>query len=98
MPRSEDAASAEAATPAAAVLPTRSPLDNSTRPTEVVGVAAVAHRAPGAALQPEGFADVVSLVPADRWDVELQLTEDPPARFGGFISGVQVGLAGQLGG
>jgi acyl carrier protein len=34
--------------------------------------------------------DAISVVPDERWDVETRLTEDMPARFGGFIPAVQV--------
>lgn len=34
--------------------------------------------------------DVITVVPDERYDVETRLTEDMPARFGGFIPGVQV--------
>lgn len=34
--------------------------------------------------------DCISVVPAERYDVEMQLTEDLPARFGGFVAGAQV--------
>lgn len=34
--------------------------------------------------------DGISVVPVERYDVEVQLTEDMPARFGGFIPGAQV--------
>lgn len=34
--------------------------------------------------------DGISVVPAERYDVEVQLTEDIPARFGGLIPGAQV--------
>lgn len=34
--------------------------------------------------------DGISVVPVERYDVEMQLTEDLPARFGGFIPGAQV--------
>jgi hypothetical protein len=37
--------------------------------------------------------DGISVVPVERYDVEMQLTEDMPARFGGFIPGAQVCLA-----
>jgi hypothetical protein len=34
--------------------------------------------------------DGISVVPVERYDVEMQLTEDLPARFGGFIPEAQV--------
>jgi hypothetical protein len=40
--------------------------------------------------------DGISVVPVERYDVEVQLTEDMPARFGGFIPGAQVCLASGL--
>lgn len=40
--------------------------------------------------------DVISVVPMERYDAEVQLTDDLPARFGGFLERVQVkvGTAG----
>lgn len=43
------------------------------------------HAASGVALH-----DGITVVPAERYDVEWQLTEDMPARFGSFICGAQV--------
>jgi acyl carrier protein len=34
--------------------------------------------------------DGISVVPVERYDVEMRLTEDMPARFGGFLAGAQV--------
>jgi hypothetical protein len=34
--------------------------------------------------------DIISVVPLERYDVEVQLTQDIPARFGGFLPAVQV--------
>jgi hypothetical protein len=34
--------------------------------------------------------DVISVVPVERYDAEVQLTQDLPARFGGFLAAVQV--------
>lgn len=34
--------------------------------------------------------DVISVIPLERYDCEVQLTGDRPARFGGFLAGVQV--------
>jgi hypothetical protein len=34
--------------------------------------------------------DGISVVPVEWYDVEMRLTEDMPARFGGFIAGAQV--------
>lgn len=34
--------------------------------------------------------DCISVVPVERYDVEMRLTDDMPARFGGFIAGAQV--------
>lgn len=41
--------------------------------------------------------DVISVVPMDRYDVEVQLTQDMPARFGGFLSAVQVRHGNSMG-
>lgn len=34
--------------------------------------------------------DAIRIVPADRWDVELSLTDDMPGRFGAFLESIQV--------
>jgi acyl carrier protein len=48
--------------------------------------------APGAG----ALGDAVRVVPLERWGAELALTEQRPARFGGFVEGAQV--RGRLGG
>jgi hypothetical protein len=57
----------------------------------VAVVSAAARRWPAGA---GGFlvSDVIRAVPQARWDVERRLTEDMPARFGGFIANVEVGV------
>jgi hypothetical protein len=42
--------------------------------------------------------DGIAVVPVERYDVELRLTEEMPARFGGFITGAQVGGKGRAAG
>lgn len=41
--------------------------------------------------------DVISVVPLERYDCEVQLTSDLPARFGGFLSKAQVRPCGPAG-
>jgi len=59
-------------------------------------VAATAERLPrgrGAAAAAGGgqlLRDAIRVVPLERWDVELALTEERPARFGGFVEEAQV--------
>lgn len=64
----------------------------------VIVVTATASRTPEQVLRRAVSArDVISVVPWERWDVEKSLTEDMPARFGGFMSGVQLFDAGLFG-
>lgn len=56
----------------------------------VIAVVATASRTPHSVLASSNAAsDVISSVPWQRWDVETQLTDDAPARFGGFLADVQ---------
>jgi len=78
---------------ASAVLVDSSSLGNialtdstSSMPTTLL-VTAVACRTPQNALHRGVAVDVITSTPTSRWDVELQLTQDMPARFGGFLSG-----------
>ena len=52
-------------------------------------ITGITSRSPQDALQRHdtGSLDIISSTPTSRWDVELQLTQDMPARFGGFLSG-----------
>lgn len=71
----------QAAAPVIAVLATHGRFPQpETAATQAPGVAGLVLR------------DGISVVPAERYDVELQLTEDMPARFGGFLTGAQVGM------
>jgi hypothetical protein len=64
----------------------------------VIWVSAVHSRFPNppataaAGVVPSGslLHDVISVVPLERYDVEVQLTQDIPARFGGFLPATQV--------
>ena len=53
-----------------------------------MAITGVATRSPHGALLRGASTDVMGLVPASRWDAELQMTQDMPARFGGFLPGV----------
>ncbi len=57
----------------------------SSLPTTLL-VTGVASRTPQNSLQRGVAIDVITSTPTSRWDVELQLTQDMPARFGGFLS------------
>jgi len=93
---------------AAPVLPSTGPMLPLSTPQEaaapVIAVLATHGRFPQpetAATQAPGVGglvlrDGISVVPAERYDVELQLTEDMPARFGGFLAGAQVGMQQQF--
>jgi NADPH:quinone reductase-like Zn-dependent oxidoreductase/3-oxoacyl-(acyl-carrier-protein) synthase/acyl carrier protein len=77
---------------ASAVLVDSSSLGNITlvdstgsMPTTLL-VTGVASRTPQNALHRGVAIDVITSTPTSRWDVELQLTQDMPARFGGFLS------------
>lgn len=50
-------------------------------------ITGITSRSPQDALQRDASLDIISSTPTSRWDVELQLTQDMPARFGGFLSG-----------
>jgi NADPH:quinone reductase-like Zn-dependent oxidoreductase/acyl carrier protein len=58
---------------------------SSSMPTTLL-VTGVASRTPQSALSRGITTDVITSTPTSRWDVELQLTQDMPARFGGFVS------------
>jgi acyl carrier protein len=96
---SEAAASSPAATgaglqPRAAALQGRG----------MIAVSAAAARAPRGAAgcgdgcggagaggrQPGALGDATAATPLERWDVEMSLTQERPARFGAFIDGAQV--------
>jgi hypothetical protein len=57
-------------------------------PAAAAGAAASAGSSSAAAWRP--LSDGIRLVPLDRWDVEVGLTDDAPSRFGGFVDGAQV--------
>ncbi len=52
-----------------------------------LAVSALASRSPASALEAPKLADAMAAVPTSRWDADLQLTADLPARFGGFLAG-----------
>jgi NADPH:quinone reductase-like Zn-dependent oxidoreductase/acyl carrier protein len=60
--------------------------DSSTSLPTTLLVTGVASRTPQNALHCGVSIDVITSTPTSRWDVELQLTQDMPARFGGFLS------------
>jgi hypothetical protein len=80
-PTSGPALQMAAAMPAIAVLAThgRFPESNAAAAAAVRGLAGVM-----------SMRDGISVVPVEHYDVEMQLTEDLPARFGSFIVGAQV--------
>lgn len=80
-PSMQLAAAGQVAAPIIAVLATHG------RFPELRAPAAAAHRGLAGQLS---LRDAISVVPVERYDVEMQLTEDMPARFGGFIPGAQV--------
>jgi len=51
-----------------------------------VFISGIASRSPEDALRSTVALDIISSTPTSRWDVEIKLTQDLPARFGGFIS------------
>ncbi|CAD7696941.1 unnamed protein product, partial [Ostreobium quekettii] len=53
--------------------------------TGILGISAVAQKFPHGALEQGCFTDAVDVVPLSRWDADLVLTEDAPARFGSFL-------------
>ncbi|KAI8473970.1 MAG: hypothetical protein J3K34DRAFT_383389, partial [Monoraphidium minutum] len=61
-----------------------------------IAVSAVAERAAhgGAGHGPQALGDAIRRVPLQRWDVEIALTEERPARFGAFLDGAEVSGAG----
>jgi acyl carrier protein len=50
-----------------------------------LAVTGVSTRSPSGVLATGSLVDTMNVVPVSRWDVELQLTQDMPVRFGGFI-------------
>jgi 3-oxoacyl-(acyl-carrier-protein) synthase len=56
-------------------------------PAGALAITGVASRSPGDVMRRGAADDAMGAVPTSRWDVELQLTQDPPARFGGFLEG-----------
>jgi acyl carrier protein len=58
--------------------------------TALVAITGMASRSPDAGLTAEIMRDAIGSIPVSRWDAELKLTQDLPARFGGFISGETV--------
>ena len=58
----------------------------------MVVVSATAERlpydSPAGGVVSSGLADAIRVVPLDRWDVELALTDDMPPRFGAFLPDV----------
>ncbi len=78
-----------AAVPGAAALQHQQQLQAQ----QLIAVVATAQRTPQDSLAlpaVAGLVDVMRVVPYERWDVEQRLTEDAPARFGGFMEEVQV--------
>ena len=65
-------------------------------------VSATAQRLPRSATASSGggwaLADAIRVVPLARWDVEEALTEQRPARFGGFVDGAEVSAEEGVGG
>ena len=49
-------------------------------------ISGLATRSPEDALTSPRLADIMSAVPVSRWEADLQLTHDLPARFGGFVA------------
>jgi hypothetical protein len=94
-----DAAAQEAAAAAAPRVPPKAPPTVAyAEQGGVIWVSAVHSRFPdppataAVGVVPGGslLHDVISVVPLERYDVEVQLTQDIPARFGGFLPAVQV--------
>jgi hypothetical protein len=93
------AAQAAAAAAAAPRMPAKAPPTvASAEQGGVIWVSAVHSRFPNppataaAGVVPSSslLHDIISVVPLERYDVEVQLTQDIPARFGGFLPAVQV--------
>jgi hypothetical protein len=92
------AASAVAAAAGVAALPPAPAAAGAIAPSgRMVAVLASAQRLPGglvpaaAAISAPGhLLDAISVVPLQRWDAEIRLTDDLPARFGSFLPGVEV--------
>jgi len=54
----------------------------------LLAVSGMASRSPAGALEaPCQLADAMSAILVSRWEADLQLTQDLPARFGGFLGG-----------
>jgi acyl carrier protein len=51
----------------------------------LLAVTGIATRSPVGALEQHTLLDAMAAIPVSRWDAELQLTQDMPARFGGFV-------------
>ena len=90
-------ASAGADTAAAAQPPPPLPRGGGAPPPVcVIAVSAVTQRLPagaGAAGAPGWqLADAIRVVPLARWDADIALTEQRPARFGAFVGGAEVRL------
>lgn len=79
------AAAGQAAAPVIAVVSTHGRF-----PQPAAAAGAAVTRGVGGLL---ALRDGIAVVPVERYDVELRLTEDMPARFGGFITGAQVRVA-----
>ena len=60
------------------------PIPAGTAPLVVTGMAT---RSPACALEAAHPIDPMASVPISRWEAEVQLTRDMPARFGGFLAG-----------
>ena len=71
---------------AAAPLPAELMRTSSTQ-LAALAVTGMATRGPAGALEESLLVDVIGAIPVSRWDAELQLTQDLPARFGGFLGG-----------
>ena len=53
----------------------------------LLAVAGMATRSPAGALEAPQLVDAMASIPISRWESDLQLTRDMPARFGGFLAG-----------
>lgn len=51
-----------------------------------LAIVSMASRSPAGVLEAPLLSDTMTPLPVSRWDAELQLTVDLPARFGGFVS------------
>ena len=56
----------------------------------LLGVMGMGTRSPAGALEAPVMPDPMASIPTSRWDADMQLTQDMPARFGGFLAGAFV--------